>query len=130
MTDAHNKKTLNALIGLRKQHAKRLEGNPDFEAIEALDQAIARLQGRPAVNGIGGGRLSQSAAARKVILDTGKPVATKPLMEGIQHLGVKIGGKNPAGNLVSILSGSDEFESVNWGDGRAWWIAGRPQPKE
>lgn len=117
MTDTNIQDTISALKALRDQHAKRLADNPDYNAIQALDQAIAA-------------KLSQPAAARQVILDQGKPVRTQELLEEIRRLGVHVGGKNPRGNLVSILSGRKQFKSVSWGGRRAWWVADQPLPKE
>jgi hypothetical protein len=131
MTDANTQETIRALMARRNQHAKQLEGNPDFKAIQALDQAIAALGGRPTTfNGSDPSRLTQPSAARRVILERGVPVPTKELLQGVQKLGVHVGGKNPAGNFVSVLSANDDFVSVDWGDGKAWWVADRPLPQE
>src|SRR6266540_7140176 len=103
MADANTQETIRALLVRREHHIKQLKDNSDFRAIQALDQAIAALGGRiHTFNGGTRGRLTQSGAARQVILEQGIPVSTKQLLEGLQRLGVKVGGKNPAGNLVSI----------------------------
>jgi hypothetical protein len=144
MTDTNIQDTVTALKALKDQHTKRLADNPDFKAIQALDQAIAKLTGVPSGQtgrsfdrqftrdsaGNGQARLSQPAAARQVILNQGKPVRTQELLEEIQRMGVHVGGKNPRGNLVSILSGRDQFKSVPWGGRKAWWVADQPLPKE
>lgn len=131
MTDESTQDTIKALTARRQFHAKRLEGNPDFKAIQTLDAAIAQLGGWPTkLNGLGAGKLSQKSAALKALLDHGFPLSTKQLLVEIPKLGVQIGGKDPSGNLVSILSGSDDFHSILWKGSRAWWPKDRPLPEE
>jgi hypothetical protein len=131
MSDEITQETIKALMARRQFHAKRLEGNSDFKAIQALDMALSELGGRPTrLNGVGSGKLSQKSAARKAILDHGVPLSTKRLLVEIPKLGVQIGGKNPTGNLVSILSGSGEFQSVRWKDSKGWWPKDEPIPEE
>jgi hypothetical protein len=136
MADPKNEESILVLKTLRNQHANRLAQNADFQAIQALDRAIEQLSGHSTLNGgadgsgIVIGRLSQSGAARKVILERNEPIPTRHLLDAILSLGVKVGGKNPLGNLVSILSGSGKFKSVSWKGRTAWWVADQPVPQE
>jgi hypothetical protein len=135
MGNSKNEDAILTLKTLRNQHANKLAQNPDFQAIQALDRAIEQLSGTIASNGGGGivgviGRLSQSGAARKLILERNEPISARHLLDGILGLGVQVGGKNPLGNLVSILSGSGKFKSVSWKGRPAWWVADKPVPTE
>ena len=140
MVDPDIQETIKALQLRREYHASRLAENPDFKAIRALDQAIASLGGRRA-NGAAeraiidlphhGGRLSQPAAAKQIIIKHGKPMPTRRLLEELKAIGVQVGGANPTNNLVSVLSSRrDDFKSVRWGGARGWWVVGQPLPPE
>ena len=140
-----NADTIKTLTALREQHRKRLDANKDFRAWIALDRTIQELSGgysNPDDARLGAGvrtgktvskegkKLSQAAAVRQVILARGTPVTTRDLLTAIEKLGAKVGGKNPAGNLVSVLSSSKDFHSSNWNGERGWWLTDRALPSE
>lgn len=62
------------------------------------------------------------AAAKVVLKDAGKPMTRFELVPAIEARGLKIGGKDKARNLGTILWRSVEIEST--GDG--YWLKGVP----
>lgn len=140
--DAEAAETVRALRALVVKHERRLEKNPDFRAIQSLTRSIQDLLGASTplasspsltaatpIRANGKAALSQSTAARQIILGKGEPVPSPELLEGVLGLGAHVGGENKQRNLGSMLSSNKGFKSVPWKGGTAWWVTDRPLPK-
>lgn len=144
--DQATAETVKALKTRLAFHENRLAENPDFKAAQSLRRTIDELSGGADAGGrhvrvvrhaaeviklMGRqpvGRVSQPVAAKAAIHHAGHPLTTPEVLAAMPTHGATIGGKNPRGNLVSILSGNDEFHSVRWRGGSAWWLKGRALP--
>jgi hypothetical protein len=142
MLDDTTAETVKALKERLAQHEARLAENADFRAAQTLRRTITELTGeeglsavpRPASQKPNGkpptGRVSQPTAAKAAILAKGRPMRTYEILAAMPDHGAVIGGKNPKGNLVSILSGNPEFSSISWHGDSAWWLTGYPKPAQ
>ncbi len=145
MGAAQNSDALAEMKRLREDIMRRLEANPDFRALAALDEAIAKVEGRPhgplaiiasappvtvTAAPVRERPMSQMDACAQALSIAGEPMSTKLLLKKITKLGAKVGGKNPLVNLGSSLSRDDRFDSVRWGDDRGWWLRGRTLPAQ
>jgi hypothetical protein len=141
----------NALAGLDKLIAEtrtRLEANPDFVALNALQKARAEIVGvkgalptpantlslfhveyadAPHID-VTPRRVSQLAAAEKVLDRMGHPMPVADLMDGAIKEGAVLAGAKPIVSFASSLSKSDKFKSVRWNGAYAWWFTDRPIP--
>ncbi len=62
-------------------------------------------------------------AAKKIILEAGKPMTRFELLPALQEAKVMIGGKEPTRNLGTIMWRSKTFEST----GQGYWPVGVPR---
>lgn len=69
--------------------------------------------------------------ARKALVDRGRPMSVRELVDALPEFGARVGGEKPTVNLSSILSArGDEFRSVLWRGRPAWWLKGYPFAEE
>lgn len=68
-------------------------------------------------------------AAELAIESAGHPIATRALLAELSKYGKSVGGTKPAVGLSSTLSAHEKFESVDWDGLKAWWIKGKPLPR-
>lgn len=140
--------TLQGLNALIDEARRRLENNPDYISLQALEKA--RDQIRAAVHPkmvddatgqelalVPTGRSfptkgapSQLEAADAVLRKAGEPLPTPIMVERVRSLGGTVGGKDPNINLGSTLSRNEKFVSVKWKGQPAWWFANVPLPFE
>lgn len=130
---------LRSLHSIAAAYEERLAGNPDYQALQAVRAAIAAIeqansnstshQRKPRERRGGDGQ-SRNDVCRAIIEKAGVPVPTPVLLAELKERGVEVGGKDPAINLASGLSRSDEFQSVAFMGGRGWWLAGKSVPDE
>ena len=138
---------LKDIRSLRDQLERRLETNEDFITWRALSEAILRVENklslsaterpdraqfqgtvRDRISTRGRPRKTQTEYAIEVLKDINHPVSNSQLLHEIQHRGGTIGGQNPTMNLASLMSSDPRFQSVSWGNARAWWFIDRPVP--
>lgn len=113
---------------------------PEWQAFRAIDRALLALDlastPKPASPilplpkaRINNGPVPYVTLAFNALTEAGKPVPTPKLMEYIgQHR--ELGDLDKAKvNVTSSLSKDERFKSVEWANGRAWWLVGRPIPK-
>ncbi len=117
---------------------RRLEASPDFRRLTVLRRTLNDLlaittpqaavyEADPYVRDK---MLSLPAASMRALREAAQPLPTRRLLEEIQKLGKVVGGQNPVNNLSNTLSQDPRFNSVEWGDARAWWLAGEPVPEK
>ena len=132
---------LQDVIELRQKLEARLHNNPDYIAMQELDQVISRLGGsssftqhvekaatseiRPSVRAA---KVDQRDASIAAIKARGTPMSTDELIPAVEDAGCKLSGKKNI-NLSSALSRDERFVSVSW-RGRKWWLKGLPLPSE
>jgi hypothetical protein len=113
---------------------------PEWQAFRAIDRALLALdhvsapklalpiQSLPKAR-INNGPTPYVTLAFNALTEAGKPVPTPKLLEYIgQHR--ELGDLEKAKvNITSSLSKDERFKSVEWANGRAWWLVGQPVPK-
>ena len=74
------------------------------------------------------GRGSQIDYAVRALGLKGEPLSTADLIPEMEKIGGKVGGKDPSGNLASVLSKSGRVKVVPWKGAKRWWPADKPVP--
>lgn len=70
-------------------------------------------------------------AAEALVERAHEPLGTRALLTMLPQHGVRVGGKDPARNLSSIISKrSKRLRSVGKRENARWWLIGRPLPAE
>lgn len=142
MPDTQNLLTLRKIA---KSYEDKLSSNPDFVALQAIQSAIAAIEGSRANHspGVLENAFAQANWPRKKepsksrgdlvaeILDfNGAPLNTTDLLKELANKGNEVGGKDPSLNLASSLSRDERFRSVSYHGERRWWFSGQPFPGE
>jgi hypothetical protein len=134
MTDSVE--TLSAIKGVRDSIRRKLQSNPDFIALMALDKVIAEIEGASKAeanhlrssSGLSASRaMTQPEAAAKLLEQHG-PLTTADILARIGSLGVTVSGNDPAVNLSSSLSKSGQFQSIRLNGASHWWFKDRELP--
>jgi len=113
---------------------------PEWQAFRAIDRALLALDQASAPRSalpihplpkarIANGPTPYVTLAFNALTEAGKPLPTAKLMEIIgKHR--DLGDLDKAKvNVTSSLSKDERFKSVEWANGRAWWLVGHPVPK-
>jgi hypothetical protein len=114
---------------------------PEWQAFRAIDRALLALDlasaapklEQPILSApktrINNGPTPYVTLAFNALTEAGKPIPTPKLLEYIgKHR--ELGDLEKAKvNVTSSLSKDERFKSVEWANGRAWWLVGRPVPK-
>ncbi|MCJ8507777.1 hypothetical protein MUU53_07605 [Rhizobium lemnae] len=134
MTDSVE--TLSAIKGVRDSIRRKLQSNPDFIALIALDKVIAEIEGtsKADANHLRSSAtlsiprsLTQPEAAAKLLEQHG-PLTTADILARIGSFGVTVSGNDPAVNLSSSLSKSGQFQSIRMNGASHWWFKDRELP--
>jgi hypothetical protein len=119
----------------------KLANLPEWQAFRAIDRALLAidLAASEPKNGlrilpppkprISHGPVPYVTLAFNCLTEAGKPVTTPKLIEYVaKHR--ELGDLEKAKvNITSSLSKDERFKSVEWANGRAWWLVGHPVPK-
>lgn len=118
----------------------KLQNMPEWQAFRAIDRALLALdlasEPKPPLPihplpkaRINSGPMPYVTLAFNCLTEAGKPVPTPKLVEYIaKHR--DLGDLEKAKvNITSSLSKDERFKSVEWANGRAWWLVGQPVPK-
>jgi hypothetical protein len=114
--------------------------SPEWQAFRAIDRALLALDlasvpeaPLPILRGpkarINNGPIPYVTLAERALTEAGKPLPTPKMIEYIgKHR--ELGDIEKAKvNITSSMSKDARFKSVEWANGRAWWLVGRPVPK-
>lgn len=127
-----------AMIALRDEIKARLLATEDYQALVALESALA-MMGKAAGHTEGGGAHRrrdpgkgrpprQSDMAFQAIKSAGVPLMIGTLVDRLAKEGAPVGGNDPRINLASVLSKDDRFRSVRIGGKSFWWVDDEPLP--
>lgn len=141
--------TLQTLKALKQNLERKLQGHPDFQALQAINIAIIQIEQATAQpkkhvlkaetgkfsTSFGSPTITHSSSSRAnlvatIIEEAGAPVTTKDLLDALGKRGEEIGGKDPMINLASTLSRDKRFRSVSYRNSKAWWFTDKPYPGE
>lgn len=132
MTEPKN--VIDAMVAMRSAIERRLLANEDYVLFCSLEAAIRAHHAGSSYNGSPSRfdvrSLSQTDAARSILVEVGHPMPTNALLEAIATKGVNVGGMNPNTNFSSALSRDSRFKSVNWNGSRRWWITDLAMPPD
>jgi hypothetical protein len=113
---------------------------PEWQAFRAIDRALLALDlaaapkpGLPLLPlpkaRINNGPVPYVTLAFNALTEGGKPLPTPKMIEYIgKHRDLGDIEKAKV-NITSSLSKDERFKSVEWANGRAWWLVGKPVPK-
>lgn len=124
-----NQNPLDAMMRLRDDIQRRLEGLEDFRAWRALDSVIQSVAAPEGATPIARrkAKMNQAQAAEEALIIARKPLTTPQMLDAMADLGVVVGGRAPAMNLASVLSRHERIHSVRRRGARAWWFKDDPE---
>ena len=127
---------LQVLRSLRHDLLERLRANPDYVTLKEVEKAIERVESvvgktrKPRTRGKGKTKITQTDAAKKVLITNGEPLPIGNLLDKTKEAGAHVGGADPRINLASALSKDNQFRSVIWNGKPSWWLVDQDYPGE
>jgi hypothetical protein len=140
ITKSAKEEMMQAHEAMAKVLDAKLANTPEWQAFRAIDRALLALDLAsaptpplrilpPPKSRINKGPTPYVTLAERALTEAGKPLPTPKMIEYIGKYRELGDIEKAKVNITSSMSKDERFKSVEWANGRAWWLVGKPIPK-